>query len=324
MLSVIIVSYNTREILKKCLTRLQGGRPLIPMEVIVIDNASTDHSVTMLKAYFPEVRLVTNTSNRGFAVACNQGLRKARGSYILFLNPDCFVQQDALQRVVNFMWHHSKVGICGGLLVNPEGVQQPSARKFPNLLTKAITLSGLGRLFPNSKLVNGHDFLPTEALSGQMETDWVPGAFAMCRREALEEVGGFDERYFLYYEETDLCRAVKLKGWQVYVVPQAVVVHIGGASSKTTNENIDPQAAQITRYRMLSEWLYFRKNHGLLGVAVQAGFEMAWYGLRWLKQRLQNPAENKYSRLSLENHLAMLKQTLMSSRFGSVSPVHPW
>ena len=249
--SVIIVSYNTRELLRECIESIlceQGDG--LAVEVIVVDNASADGSAAMVAERFPQVRLIANPDNRGFGAACNQGMEVARGRYALILNADIRAQPGALQRLVGFMDAHPDAAICGGQLRYPDGRIQPSCARDLTLWWVFCEQSMLAKLFPRTRLFGGYwrthwDFSTT------IETEQVMGACMMLRRPFPR----FDEDYFLYCEDTDLCYRVRQAGGKIYYVHDAVFVHYLGASG-------EPQRAQMVIYYNRGKEWYFRKFHG--------------------------------------------------------------
>jgi GT2 family glycosyltransferase len=248
--SVIIVSYNTRELLRECIESIlceQGDG--LAVEVIVVDNASADGSAAMVAERFPQVRLIANPDNRGFGAACNQGLEVAQGRYALILNADIRAQPGALQRLVGFMDAHPDAAICGGQLRYPDGRIQPSCARELTLWWVFCEQSLLAKLFPRTRLFGGYwrthwDF------SATIETEQVMGACMMLRRPFPR----FDEDYFLYCEDTDLCYRVRQAGGRIYYVHDAVFVHHLGASG-------EPQRAQMVIYYNCGKERYFRKFH---------------------------------------------------------------
>lgn len=324
MISVIIVSYNTEAMLRRCLQKLFHHKPQAKMEVLVVDNNSRDDSVAMIKGEYPRVRVLANTRNIGFAAANNQAFSQAVGDYIVLLNPDAFIKEGSLDKVVAFMDRHPQCGLSGGRLVSPDGALDPSARKFPNAWTKFLNLSGLRARFPRSQLFSGHEYGDFDHCVN-IEVDWVPGTFTVYRREMLEETGLFDERFFLYYEETDLCLQAKKAGWSVYFTPEAEVVHVGGGSSKTRTEHyFDGHSSQVLRFRMRSEWLYFRKNSGLPAVLCNAGIELGWHSLRWLLNGIPGIRNHRLKRASSATVIKELFASLRDTQFGKRSPAIPW
>ncbi|MBA3946267.1 MAG: glycosyltransferase family 2 protein [Herpetosiphonaceae bacterium] len=232
--TIIIVSYNTCALLRQCLTSTL--HPTLPLEVIVVDNASHDGSSEMVHAEFPGVGLIRNTANRGFAGATNQAITASmhyHTPYLLLLNPDAQLLPDALETLYGFMQAHPRVGCVGARLLYPDGSFQEAAWHFP---TPWMTLFDL---FPPQGPLFGR--LQTSALNGRYQAehgtepfpvDHPLGAAMLIRRRTLEAVGPLDEGYWLYVEEVDWCRRAKLAGWSIWQVPQAQVVHVAGASSR--------------------------------------------------------------------------------------------
>ena len=324
MFSVIIVSYNTSSLLRQCLEKLFTTGKELEMEVFVVDNASADDSAAMVRREFPQVILIENSDNRGFAAANNQAWQQSRGEYVLLLNPDAYVKPGALVSTLAFMEAHPKCGLCGGRLVKPDGSLDPSARRFPGWLGKLSTISGLRARFPESRLFSRHEFGGFDHRT-VMEVDWVPGTFTMYRREMLKQTGLFDERFYIYYEETDLCLNAKKLGWQVFFIPDAEVVHVGGACSKTRkDQQFDAGAGQVVKFRMRSEWLYYRKNSGLAAVLANSGVELGWHGLRYVINLLPGRQYAAEKRRESKAVMAGVVNSLRDTSFGAVAPPVPW
>src|SRR5262249_38792404 len=259
--TVIVVSYNTAHLLDRLFAALDSARAALKLQVIVVDNASRDNSLEILRTQYPDVELIENPINVGFARANNQALPAARGRYLLLLNTDAFVWPDTLQMTVDFMDSHPRCGVLGVKLVGLDGSLQPSCRYFPTPWNVFLAASGLNRFFPGTGLV---DDMSWDHASVR-ECDWVPGTYYLVRREVIERVGLFDPRYFLYYEEVDHCRRVRQAGWSVMYCPFTQVVHIGGESAATEGP-ITQAGRQISVLQLESELLYFRKYYGVVGV----------------------------------------------------------
>ena len=324
MISVIIVSFNTSSLLRRCLDELFVHSTELVLEVFVVDNNSSDDSVAMVEREFPQVKLIANKENLGFAAANNQAWVRSSGDFILLLNPDAFVRKGAVYNAVKFMETYPDCGVCGGRLVKPDGTLDPSARKFPTFLTKFLMLTGWRNKFPQSRILAGHEFGHFDHNS-VMEVDWVPGTFTMYRRNMLEQTGLFDERFYIYYEETDLCQTAKRRGWKVYFLPWSEIIHVGGASSKTRKEHsFDDAALQVTRFRMRSEWLYFRKNSGLVSVLANAGVELGWHLLRWAVNHTPGRADRALKKSASAKIMSEIILSLRETRYGSQAPAVPW
>jgi GT2 family glycosyltransferase len=236
-LSIIIVNWNTRDLLTQCLQSLLPLSPSPPLplplslEVFVVDNASTDGSTAMVREHFPWVKLIENSENVGFARANNQALRQATGRYAVLLNSDTVVRPGALQTLVEFMEAHLEVGACGPRLLNGDGSLQPSCHPLLTPGREFWRLLFLEKLWPRATYPQGQWDSQTPR-----SVEVIKGACLMLRREALDQVGLLDEQYFMYTEEMDLCYRMLKAGWRNYWVPQAEVVHYGEASSRQVAE----------------------------------------------------------------------------------------
>jgi GT2 family glycosyltransferase len=261
-LSVIIVNWNVRDLLRTCLHSLKDLAP--DSEVIVVDNASCDGSVEMLRAEFPDVRVIANATNAGFGAANNQALKESSGRYVLFLNPDTEVRPAAIQRLLAFVDQRPRAACVGPMLLNPDGSVQSSRRGFPRLSTFLVESTVLQRYLKG--LPSLRRFYRSEAATdGPQQVDWLVGACLLVRRSALDEVGPFDERFFMYSEEMDLCYRLRQAGYEVWYVPEAEVIHHEGASSRQDlfRRNVH---FHESRYR------FFEKHHGLA-----AALALRWF-----------------------------------------------
>jgi N-acetylglucosaminyl-diphospho-decaprenol L-rhamnosyltransferase len=280
--TVIVVSYNTAHLLDRMFSALDAAREKLNLQVIVVDNASRDGSVDILRKRYPSTELIVNQTNVGFGRANNQALPRVRGRYVLLLNTDAFVSPDTLQKTVSFMDGHPRCGVLGVKLVGEGGSVQPSCRYFPTPWNVFLASTGLKRFFPGTRLV---DDMSWDHASVR-DCDWVPGSYYLVRREVIERVGLFDPRYFLYYEEVDHCRAVRQAGWSVTYYPFTHVVHIGGESAET-DAPLTHAGRQISTLQTESELLYFRKHYGVTGVMAAALLAMVGDGMMACKSLLR-------------------------------------
>lgn len=228
--SVVIVSYNVCELLDQCLSSVFAAKERLRIEVIVVDNASKDDTVTRVRQKYPQVCLIANESNRGFAAACNQALMRGNGRYLMLLNPDTVVQHQALGSLVRFLDAHPDVAAVGPRLLNPDQTLQSSCRSFPNLWLHLFQALLLNRLIP--KMDQVPNWLVEHWNHTRLrEVDYVLGAALAVRRDVVRQVGLLDEHYFLYGEEKDWCYRMAECGHSTWYFPGAEVLHYGGQST---------------------------------------------------------------------------------------------
>ena len=286
-LTIVIVSWNVRDLLRRCLSSVFEARRsasgiLEPRaEVIVVDNASTDGSLEMVRSEFPQVRLLANPENRGFTAANNQGLALSQGRYLLLLNPDTEIVGDALATMLGFLETHPQVGALGPQLLYPDGSRQSSRRRFPTFATALVESTVVQEWWPDNRILRRYYITDTPDDAVQ-PVDWVVGACLLVRREIYEQVGALDEGFFMYSEELDWCRRIKAAGWEIVYLPTATVIHHEGKSS----EQVVP-ARHI--YFQSSKVRYFRKHHGSFQAETLRWFlqvtylyQLAREGLKWM------------------------------------------
>lgn len=247
-LSIVIVNWNTRDMLLKCLGSVYGTINK-GFEVWVVDNASTDGSPGAVRERFPGVKLIENRKNLGFARANNQALRRVRSPYVVLLNSDTVLTPDAVDTMVEFMEGKEDAGMCGPQLLNEDGSKQNSIAAIPTLKTELLNKSLLRRLFPEK--------YPGKELNvkGPVEVESIVGACMVARKEAVDGVGLLDEGFFFFLEETDWCKRLRDKGWKVFHHPGSRVFHLQGGSAKLVNVR-----ARVEYWR--SRYRFFRKHRG--------------------------------------------------------------
>lgn len=256
-LSIIIVNWKVKDLLEKCLRSIFEQTKNISFEVFVVDNNSGDGSVEMVREKFPQVDLTASAENLGFAKGNNLAIKKSRGRYILLLNPDTEILENALEKMVRFMDAHPECGIAGCKLLNSDLSLQPSVRAFPDLASQIFILLKIHNFLPHSKaiyryLAGGLDYEKTQ------EVDQVMGAFMMIRREVTEKIGLMDETFWLWYEEVDFCKRAKDAGFKILYTPEAKIIHLYGQSFK--------QALSVPKQKVLNRSLaYYFKKHGTKG-----------------------------------------------------------
>jgi GT2 family glycosyltransferase len=253
-LSIVVVHYRSPEHLFQCLDALEAGAGGLSKETVVVDNDSRDDTPEVLARRFPQVRTIRNDDNVGYARAVNQGTRATSGEFVVALNPDCVVTPGALATMVAFLRDHPSVAIAGPKTLNPDGSLEYSARSFPDHLTFLFNrYSLLTRLFPNNPYSRRYLLTDWDHATVR-EVDWVSGSCMMVRRAAIERAGPMDEAFFMFNEDVDWCRAMRLAGFGVCYVPDAVVVHHIGASRGKVG-------ARVIVGRHLGMIHYFHKHH---------------------------------------------------------------
>jgi GT2 family glycosyltransferase len=323
-ISVLIVSFNTREVLRECLQSVMRESSLLRTQIIVVDNNSGDGSQRMVEQEFPEALLIRSAVNLGFGGANNLGFQSARGRYLVLLNSDAFLTGGSLLRSVQHMDETPCCGLGGGRLVGRDGSWQPSARKFPSLLDDLIVRSGLAARYPQSRFFGRFDRTWANVME-PAEVDWVPGAYSIIRSSVLGVTDLFDPRFFLYYEEVDLCKRIKQQGYSVCYWPDVCVTHIGGESSRQVSSlEMSRAGSQLTLWRMRSTFLYYRKHYGLFKASAAMILERAWYWQRFLRMRLSRDPNRRASAASEKRLASILYQAWRETRGGKLSPVQPW
>jgi GT2 family glycosyltransferase len=287
-LSIIIVSWNVCDLLRRCLNSLPQGAhspqngaspalaPRLQTEIIVVDNGSTDGSPRMVRTEFPDVRLIANEANRGFSAANNQGLALSQGRYRLLLNPDTEVVGDALATMVRHMDQHPQVGVLGPQLRYPDGSLQSSRRRFPTLATALVESTIIQERWTDNRVLRRYYVADTSDHAVQ-PVDWLVGACLLIRRQVYEQIGGLDEGFFMYSEELDWCRRIKAAGWEVVYLPTAAVVHHEGKSS----EQVVP--ARHIHFQS-SKVRYFHKHHGSFQAEALRWFLLSTYVYQWVRE----------------------------------------
>jgi N-acetylglucosaminyl-diphospho-decaprenol L-rhamnosyltransferase len=289
-LSVIIVSWNVRDLLRRCLQSVLARTQVSPdegtyqigdreVEILIVDNASTDGSAEMVGDEFPHARLVANNENRGFTAANNQGLALSRGRYLLLLNPDTEIVGDALTTMLRYAEANREVGALGPRLLYPDGSTQSSRRRFPTFATALVESTVVQEWWQDNSILRRY-YMADTADDAIQRVDWVVGACLLVRRQAFEQVGGLDEGYFMYSEELDWCRRIKAAGWEIAYLPTAAIIHHEGKSS----EQVVP-ARHI--YFQSSKVRYFRKHHGALQAEVLRWFLLLTYAYQVSREALK-------------------------------------
>jgi N-acetylglucosaminyl-diphospho-decaprenol L-rhamnosyltransferase len=277
-LSIVIVNWNVSDLLRRCLASVLA-QPAPSAEVIVVDNASSDGSIAMMQAEFPDVTVIGNADNVGFTRANNQAIRRSTGRYVLLLNPDTEVEDGALWTMLAYMDANPQVGAVGPQLFYSDGSVQSSRRRFPDLKTLFVESTILQRPFSSSAILRRY-YVLDQPHDMTQDVDWVVGACIMVRRQVIEQVGVLDERFFMYSEETDWCLRMKQAGWCVVYLPLARVVHHEARSS-------DQVIAAKHIHFQSSKVQYARKHFGPAQAEVLRLFLLATYVLQWFEEGLK-------------------------------------
>lgn len=281
-LSIVIVHFRTPELLFQCLASLEADAAGLEIEIVVIDNDSRDGTPAALRARAPQVQVIENRENVGYARAVNQGLRATRGEFALVMNPDCEVRPGALGAMVSFLRDHPEVAVAGPKILNPDGSLEYSARAFPDHLTFLFNrYSLLTQLFPNNPFSRRYLLTDWDHATVR-DVDWISGACMCVRRSAIDRVGPMDEAFFMFNEDVDWCRRMRQAGFGISYVPDAIVMHHVGASRRKVG-------ARVIYGRHLGMIHYFHKHHPThplltlvadTAILVRAGLMMAANALR--------------------------------------------
>lgn len=304
--TVILVNYNTVNLLNKAITHIEQASRTVNTKIIVIDNNSTDGSKLWLKQNESRFLAIYNEKNIGFGRANNIALNYIEGEYLLLVNTDAFIAENSIKESIKFLEKTPECGIVGINIVSGDGSPQASARNFITPINLFLTRTGIIKYFPSYAI----DPSPS-SLYISRECDWITGCFLMIRKSLVEKIGLFDERFFLYCEELDLCKRAKAAGNKIYHITTANVIHLGGESSKN-DIKISDSPKQISELQIESEILYFRKHYGYAGLFLHSILSIVGDFLLILYSSFK-----RRSYLSITvNHLGLTINKLISTNFG--------
>lgn len=261
LLSTIIITFNTREMTLECLRTLLADTQRIDHEIFIVDNASTDGTLDAIRKEFPQVRLIANTQNKGFGAANNQAMKIATGKYFLLLNSDAFPKPGAIPTLIKELESQPDVALLGPKLLNPDGSLQLSCFKFPSPTRAWLENTWLSTLFSRNQILGDYRCWPRDA---PHHVDWLIGACMLLRRDVFEKIGGFDERFFMYAEETDWQLRMQNAGYHIALTPAAQAMHLAGASTDPAQPK--KEKSLINEHFFHSLDLYALKHHGHLGL----------------------------------------------------------
>lgn len=302
-LAIVIVNWNTRDMLRDCLHSVYASLDDLVAEVLVVDNASSDGSAAMVEDEFPGVRLIANHDNRGFAAANNQAMKLSRGRYVLLLNPDTIVAPDTLSRMIRYADENPDAAVIGGQVYETEHCIQQTCFRYPDPVNTLLTETGLSRLFSGSRLF-GRSWMGDWDRRSEREVDVVSGMFMLARREAIEQVGFMDEDFFIYAEEADWCHRFRRAGWRCVFTPAARIIHRDGGGKSTEQMSVRMyvqmqksllmfQRKNLGRAAWLASWLIYVIST-LLRTVLWTGLGVLRIGTRSAHRRQQAAAALRF------------------------------
>jgi len=305
-LTIIIVNWNVKELLRDCLKSVYGRTQTISLEVLVVDNASPDGSIEMVEKEFPQVKLFKNKENVGFAKANNQAIRRSKGRYVMLMNPDTLIVGNALATMVVFMDNHGDTGAVGPRILNPDKtVQLTCGRYSPTLLTELWDFTKLSSLFAKSRIF-GKSLMGFWSHNDTREVELLSGACMMVRKETIEQIGLMDEHFFLFAEETDWCYRIRKNGWRIYLNADAEIIHLWQQSVKRSSINT---ALEFCK----SMYWFFMKHHGRLSAISYRAMVLIFIGLRipayWLWQYIR-PSSRFQIQVALKHYPRILRWSI--------------
>jgi hypothetical protein len=273
LISIIIVSFNKPKVLIDTIKSIQNVITTIPFELIIVDNASSDNNVDLINKFFPSVNLVLNNKNGGFAYGCNVGANNSAGKFLIFINSDILLSEDPVPAMLDKLCSDKGIGIIGCQLLNPDGTLQPSNFRFPRLFLRFIQLSGLKKIILK--------ILPEVKSRKEKyyETDYVSGAFLMIERDIFLRIGGFDERYFMYHEDADICFKVKTMGLKVILYNSRGVTHLTQNQEKLNND--------FVFFNMnLGQIIFYKNNYNSSKLKLLAIMSMTIFSFKYVTDLL--------------------------------------
>jgi GT2 family glycosyltransferase len=304
--SVIIVNWNTKQLLRDCISSVYEHSDDIDYEIIVIDNASTDGSTEMVKADFPQVVLIENPDNRGFATANNQGIAIAKGRYVLLLNSDTVVLNDAIANTVRFADENPKTAVIGCRVLNPDKTLQRTCFMYPSVFNMLLSSTYLYKLFPKNRFF-GREQMTWWDRDDIRRVDVVTGCYMLVRQDAIEQVGMMDENFFMYGEETDWCYRFQKSGWEVMFAPVGEIIHFGGQSTAQR------PVAMIVQLRM-SILKFMRKHYNRPAYFTARLMVALFFAFRlpvWMAKGLISPAVRNEAAIKLKAYSTGVMSALL-------------
>jgi len=303
MVTVVMVSYNTRELTVQAITTLIQNCSF-PLEIVVVDNASTDETVETVQNTFPDVKLVQNQQNVGFGMANNQGFELATNDLVLLLNTDAFIKRGCIEKLVETMQSDVKIGVVGPKVLNEDGTLQPSVHPFPGPLRAVLEYWWLERLFPAGTRLGSYR---NWTYAVQSDVPWLIGACMLVRKSVIDETDGFSQEFFMYAEETDWQKRISDRGWRIVFTPAGECVHLGGASGGIADLKVRSEFFR-------SQDIYLEKHSGTLGLVF---FRMILIGsllvriLGWSTKSLVKRTTSKDSKERVNLFVWLLRRSII-------------
>lgn len=295
--SIIIVSYNTKELTGNCLDSIYKKTEDINYEIIVVDNASIDGSQDMIKQEFKEVILIESNENLGFGKANNLGIERAKGKYVFLLNSDTILLNNAVKIFYDFMEKNAKIGVCGGNLYNEDMTEQASYGNFPKLSQQLLSTFLMYKIFP--KIYKKYFALSDGIVEKEKSVDFICGADMFISKKVLDEVGYFDKDFFMYYEETELCYRIRKVKYDIKIIPDAKIIHLCG---KSMGDDISDKKFLMVEE---SKYKYFKKNYGVIGYFIIKKLINVSYFIKYLisfnKKYIKHAKLSKMAEKIVEN-----------------------
>lgn len=288
--TVVIVSYNVADFLKDCLDSIKN-ETACRYEIFIIDNNSSDDSIQIVKKKFPEVKLIQNSANLGFARANNMGFKHAKGRYIFMLNPDTVIFDKAIDKLVLFMDKHPEVGACGPKNLNSDFTLQYNCHHFPSLSMALVETFQLKRLFRSNKFF-GRESMTYWGYDEVKEVDWITGSALLIKKDILDQVGLLDENYFMYSEECDLAFKLKKIGKKILFNPEAALIHFGGQSSLGQYLQ-SVHSKTITQYFYQSRYYFFKNNYGKVREFLLRSIDIFYFTVVLLRNKISFWKKNR-------------------------------
>jgi GT2 family glycosyltransferase len=313
-ISVIIVSWNARSYLRDCLISVRQTGASCVQEVIVVDNASKDGSPEMVEEEFPEVDLIRAGGNLGFARANNLAMKRAKGSIYALVNSDVIIHPGCLERLAAFLEQHHRVGLVGPRVIGGDGNLQRTCHRIPTVWNTVCRVLAIDRVLPRWGLFSGFE-MPHRYHDKCGEVEVLSGCFWVARKEAVDEVGGLDERFFFYGEDIDWCKRFWDTGWKLMFVPEAMATHFGGASSSNA-----PLRFSIEIHR--ANLKYWQKHHGIVGQGTYYLLATVHHGLRLVARMLKKISglgDSPESKHKLKEDAVCLRWLLLGREFNELA-----